>query len=468
MHIKLHDNIKTFEKNMSNGAIYFEFTDGYRFSLHRSLYITDSVHRKFVDGLISDYKVRSLVKMYYKVQNLVDSTADNQSIWVDLIKIQNLTNTDIYQYAFNYRNIETLQVDIKNIKSTDYTDESESVFYIDSFDGTTFDEDLNHIIKINTRDKRYTDIMKFNIDEPLNMKDYLKDDIKILLKDDNTTDNTLVWMNGRFVETSKADNSNKIMYISKGVSSLSYVHKGFIGDDPLSWKHIDIGHPVASYDPEESRYYYGPDFDINIFKWKDIIISDWFKPNVYDYEAFNYSKTTNGNVFNMVIDHINSITFPTAIEESHIILHNGIILERDKYTIENNTIYLKGIREKVSSIIASVIEEYPLFSGLPYIVEAELPKGEDYRLINFTHSNSSKVLKLNRSSLCLKNSPYPFHITFPEVNVGDIILLDGVFERYLLYDKNIINYPYTTYMARYGNKNLLSGTKVERLWFTNV
>lgn len=475
MHIKLRDNIRSFKKHMSNGTIYFEYSDGYRIAVHRSLYsITNTesstVYRDFIDRLTTDYKVRKLVKMYYKVENPNQTDPGYSNVWVNLLKIMQNNTGNLYNYAWNYRNTESFHIDIKDIKSVKYIDKAFNVFNIDYYDGNINNGTKNRIIKLHTRDKRFVEVSRYNLSDPTSIKEHLKDDIRIKLKDtDETVDNTLVWINGRFVETMKDSEDNKIMYIFKGIGALTYQHLGFIGNDPLTPKHIPTGFPVASFESDPQRMHFGPGLDINIFKWKNVKISEWYKPHVYDYDHINYRKENEGeSSFEMVVDYINSVTFTENIPESHIIIHNGIIIDRNDYDVDGKTIRIKSSRGKAMSMINSAIVEYGQITSLPFIVESFLPKGEDFRLITFSHNEEEKTIKLNRSVVNYKNHPYPFHVSFEDLEVGDIILLDGIYERYLLHDKNVIKYPYTDYMARYYDRNLLNETKVERLYFSEI
>ena len=62
MHIKLRDKLKTFKTSMDVNAVYFEFSDGFRIAMDKSLYVNDTVYRKMIDTLISDNRVRHMTK----------------------------------------------------------------------------------------------------------------------------------------------------------------------------------------------------------------------------------------------------------------------------------------------------------------------------------------------------------------------------------------------------------------------
>lgn len=472
MHIKLRDNVKTFKERMDNGTIYLEFSDGYRIALHRSLYTCednddDVVYKNFIDCLISDNRTRRMTKFYYKVDNLTDPGSNNQCIWINMFEVMKNTSRNIYFYAYENRNSLGLQVDIKHIKSVRYTDKNHMVHQIDHHDGTIIDnQNKCQVINYPTRDNRYVNVSRFDILNPDSIKEHLKDDIKIEITDDYEFDieDTLVWINGRFVETTKdIGNDNKVMYISKGIAHLNYQHNGFVGSDPLTPTHSDTFIP-ASYEFDSSRAHYGPDFDVKIFKWDGVGISDWSKPISYGYGSIEYSNEDTG--FNMHIGHISDFSFSENIPENHIIMNNGIILDRDDYEIVGSKIILKSIKKTVNSVITDAVSEYGEITSLPYIIESFLPKGEDFRLITFSSKEDGVTIKLNRSPICFKNHPYPYHITFPDLSVGDMVLLDGIYERYSLLNQNVISYPYTDYLARYRDRNLLNETKVERVWFT--
>lgn len=476
MHARITDNVKNFRKSMDNGAIYFEYSDGYNIALYRSLYTCEGadslkniVYKTFIDQLSPDNRVRYLTKFYYKVENLDDPGSNNQNIWIDMMKVSNVTSGDIYRYAYDYRSSTNLIVNIKNIKATHYIDKEYNIFNIDHHDGKIYDsENICPIVKIPTRDKRFVSVSSYNVDNPSSTKEHLKQDIRIELKSnsvieyDESVDNTLVWVNGRFVETSKSTTNNKLMYIMNGISALDKHHVGFTGNEPLALKHGE-GYPVASYEPDYSRFKFAPDFDINIFKWDNVKISKWNRPFSYKYEKYNYN---DGEGFTSTVKSIDSIGFSVPISKSHLIIYNGIVIDMNDYYISDNSIIFNNMKRKVDSIYNDAILEYGKIPNIHYIVESFLPKAEDFRLIQFTHEDPSITVNVNRSSVCYKNHPYPFHVTFPNINVGDMVLLDGMYERYLLHDKNVIRYPYTTYLARYSGRNMLRDTKVERIWLS--
>lgn len=476
LNLKLRDKTKPFKESMDNGTIYFEYSNGFTIAMHRSLYTCEGVdttknlvYKKFIDTLNNDNKNIKLIKLYYKVENIDDAGNDSQNIWVDLKLVSSNTAGNIYRYAYDYHNNENLQISVKNIKLTRYIDKNYNVFVINFYDGTIYnDEVVCNNIKIHTRDKRYIDILRYSINNPLSIKEYLKDDIKIELKDvdiinySQSLKNTLFWLNGRFVEPSIDENNEKIAYLVKGMGSVDYKHIGFIGSDPLTPYHGE-DYPVASYEPEYSRYKYGPNFDINLFKWENVLISNWIKPFTFNNKKYYYSDNLG---FNLTIKYPSEIIFPSVIPNEHLLIHNGIIMDRNEYTVYDSTIRLNNIREKVEIITNSSIEEYGKINSIKYIVKKNLPKAGDFRLIIFTHEDETKNLILNRSKSNYKNYPFPFHITFPKLNVGDLVLLDGIYERYLLHDQNMIRYPYTTYLARYESRNLLDDTSVERIWFS--
>lgn len=473
MHIKLRDKTKTFKNKMDYGTIYFEYSDGLCIALHRSLYtcengVTNLPYKRYIDLLSIGGKVRRLIKMYYKVENL-DDPGNNQDIWVDLKLISSNTSGNIYRYAYNYRNVTGLQITIDKINNVRYIDKNYNVYNIESSDGKIHEnQTVCNNIKVYSRDNRFISRTRYNISDPMITKEYLKDDIKIELKDlpslnySQNLKDCLVWLNGRFVEISIDSNNDKIGYIVKGIGSTNFNLVGFSGTAPLVPRHTG-SKPVASYEIEPSRMVYKPDIDISIFKWESVKISNWIKPFSFIKDNYYY----NNNGFSFTVKHSKGIVFPTDIpEDGHMLIYNGVVINKKDYTIVNgSTVILNGIRGNIESTIVSAIAEYGNIPNIPYIVNKHIPRAEDFRLIIFTHADPVKKIKLNRSNINYKNHPYPYHITFTNINVGDLVLLDGIYEKYLLHDVNIIKYPYTSYMSRYTDKNLLSKVNVERLWF---
>ena len=87
-----------------------------------------------------------------------------------------------------------------------------------------------------------------------------------------------------------------------------------------------------------------------------------------------------------------------------------------------------------------------------------------YSLVNFSSTEDGKTLYMKRSCACATNFPYFREVTFPEINCGDLVLINGTFNRYEWIHDNTIFFPKFkyTYTAEEAN---IKETKIQRIYF---
>ena len=477
MQLPVKSNLNSFMINMENGAIYWEFSDGFRIAMHKSVYDYANSngykpHKAFIDKLICDKRTRFLSKMYYKAYDI-----NNPSVtpfWVDLmayLRTSSYTNFETYIISTRV----TLSVDVSNIKSTEYIDKNFISHIINEMDGN-IDLQTNYapVLFIPMKDRSIITVNQYNINSPSEVRDQLLQDIKISMASSyGDLTNVLYWIGGLFVSADElSPNDIQNIVIQNGKSFINPILVGYKGDAPLTFKTgIDAN---ATLDPDTSREDYRWDFNIRLFKWRGVAISNWMIPTTMDYDQYTHVDPTSHT--DIVFDFLDSIAFAgITFDENHLLMMNGSIVNRDEYTIDgaNGVIYLKGLKEKVVELIADEYNEYVNISTpitniqlLQNIVEEFLPTADDFSLITFSSIDPAKTVNLHRSRNCYKNHPYPNYVAFPEYSVGDLITVDGVFEKYKITEHNVICYPDTKYRALYNTKNWLQSSIVERIFFT--
>ena len=83
-----------------------------------------------------------------------------------------------------------------------------------------------------------------------------------------------------------------------------------------------------------------------------------------------------------------------------------------------------------------------------------------YSLINFEAEDSTKVVELHSSNACAVDFPKKGEITFTRLRIGDMVLINGLFEPYIWVHQNTIKIPKTA--------NTYSDGIVDKLYAENV
>jgi len=498
MHLPVKSKLNTFLKNMEAGALYFEFSDGYRFAIDKGVYengvgsqefesLTNIInvsgsYKEIINTIISDKSFRFLSNIYYKAYNLDNGDIDkSSSVWVDFKSLIHNAFEDVYKTSWENRGI--ANIDTSLLKSVMYIDSKKMSHYIGDRDGDAVIGKIANNIIFPMKERGIVTIEQFDIDNNNNidpLKLHLKQDIKINVNPNwksnvngvhYNLNNSLIWAGGVFTVNNSLDTDTKV--IPKGKMFLSTKTVAYKGDAPL----VKFSDPEkhATFDPDPLREDKRWDFDIKIFKWDKINISEFKYSILNEYKQYIHVDNDPLHKLTINIDYLNSIYFNSPVSENHLLFHNGVIVGRDKYTVVGEKITFIYNKFEPALFIPNLYKEFinvpnPLYNtdSLANIVEELLPKGGEYSLVEFTNAIPGDVIKLNRSTLCYKNHPYPFNVTFPELSIGDLVTIDGAFERYMHPEKYVVKYPYTTYMSRYTDHNLLNDSVVERIWFTII
>lgn len=462
-YLNIREVIGDFKTSMDLGALYWEFLDGSCIAMHESIYLTEyddngttkTPYRDYIDTLIRE---RGIKKVYYKSYDIANS--GEVGVWVNIMKLwsQRMYNGALSK-AYIMRDGNTVNVD--GIKKVKYLDANRIDHIIDKYDGAPITGDKCQIYIYPVHNNNLMKISQYNREQPnLVGKYHLKQDLLVTINDIHNVkkfdNNILVWVNGLFVPYIALDDTNIVIPNGK-----SYLDTRVVSYKDTGVAQAKAGTIYATADPVIEEYRF--DLDIRIFSWKGITISGFDVAALCDYDFYEYFDNDTGVTHK--IDYPARLVFDRVIDENHLLIQNGTVVDRDRYTIEGSKVILKFSRDLVENTIRELKESGVQSDRFGNIVESYMPSGADFNIVFFTPDNDDHSITLHRSDKCYRNFPYSFHVTFPDFDLGDIVLLDGVYEKYVAHTTNSIAYPYNKYLARYKDNNILNETKVERIFF---
>ena len=111
---------------------------------------------------------------------------------------------------------------------------------------------------------------------------------------------------------------------------------------------------------------------------------------------------------------------------------------------------LTKVVDKANELLADLIkdiEDYPDYytNVKPLRLLYRTLSQKTYSLVNFESEDSSKELYLRQSNSCAVNFPYKNEITFSKLNIGDLVLIKGLYVPYLIEHANTIKLPRTKF-----------------------
>lgn len=304
--------------------------------------------------------------------------------------------------------------------------------------------------------------------EPCSMNDatipwrrrFMYDDLKINLPEGYTKDQFLVWLNGAFVPSTRDSTYENVMYLENAMT--------MIGSKSVNQKlgaEITPGN-YGTVETKEENDEYRYDVNLRLFGWKGVKVSNFYKPS---------TSTTTPITYNFeVIRPLKTLTFPVEINpNAHLIICNGQVLTPDEYYIDPNnpkTIVLKNIEFEANTllneIIAEIDENLDYYENVnPLYLLRSMILERTYSLVNFTAVDSTKELYLRNSNACAVDFPKKGEITFSRLNIGDMILVNGLFEPYLWVHQNTIRFPKVESSYRDGSVDKIYPENVLRYYF---
>jgi hypothetical protein len=90
-----------------------------------------------------------------------------------------------------------------------------------------------------------------------------------------------------------------------------------------------------------------------------------------------------------------------------------------------------------------------------------------YSLINFASDDTTKDLYLKRSYACATNFPYKGEVTFPNIEIGDLITVNGTYNRYEWIHKYSVFFPLFRFAFNGGEEGKIAENQVQRLYFVS-
>lgn len=192
---------------------------------------------------------------------------------------------------------------------------------------------------------------------------------------------------------------------------------------------------------------------MDIDGWYSVINSHNY--TIYDEFALNEEQSLKYSA-----DYKKEITFGVEIKDTHFLMRNGVIIDPSEYELKSNkrTVVLTKIEKEIEMLkreLKSMFGKEYIFHLNKYLYNF------DYKLINFTYSGDDKsdyTIDIIRNRNMIINHPYPMHVIIPDLQIYDIPMVDGTYERYEIKGDNVIAFPYTEQTP--SMKNLVTGQSV--------
>lgn len=323
----------------------------------------------------------------------------------------------------------------------------------------------NSIIEVYAVYYRTTGTVQY---EPCSMSDpsiswkrrFMYDDLKITLPEGYSKDQFLVWLNGAFVPSTRDTTYENIMYLENAMT--------MIGSKSVNQKlgatiePGEYGTVITQEDNDEYRY----DVNLRLFGWRGVKVSNFFKP---------ITSTTTPITYNFEsIRPLKTLTFSVEVNKNaHLIICNGKVLSPDEYTIDPEdpkTIVLKNVEYEcnmlLNELIAEIDENLEYYENVnPLHLLRSMVLERTYSLVNFTAEDNTKELYLRNSNACAVDFPKKGEIMFSSLKIGDLVLVDGLFEPYLWVHQNTIKFPKMETSYRDGTVEKLYSQDVCRYYF---
>ena len=224
----------------------------------------------------------------------------------------------------------------------------------------------------------------------------------------------------------------------------------------------EYGTVITQEDNDEYRY----DVNLRLFGWRGVKVSNFFKP---------ITSTTTPITYNFEsIRPLKTLTFSVEVNKNaHLIICNGKVLSPDEYTIDPEdpkTIVLKNVEYEcnmlLNELIAEIDENLEYYENVnPLHLLRSMVLERTYSLVNFTAEDNTKELYLRNSNACAVDFPKKGEIMFSSLKIGDLVLVDGLFEPYLWVHQNTIKFPKMETSYRDGTVEKLYSQDVCRYYF---
>jgi len=431
--------IQRVKTSVSNDSLLYQF----RGDSWTQSYTRTGLHKEWLDGeglptgktyyteVISPrITYEQVVNIFYKNTN---------GVWIDYTKYLNtypsvplLTGAVIYEDLF--------KVNKKYIPQTIFIDNEHFVHYIDAKDGDY--SDSIHVHYIDEKNRNKVIIQPYSVTEPTlpSTAKHMMQDVRVrVINEDPST--MLVWFNGVFTPILQDQSYSDVFYIRNGMSLVNTEVYEQKSNAPVSIQPTGSYQTATVYESEEyNSYRYN--FNLRIFKWDGVTVGDWTTPVsaetipiIHDYAAVYIPKT---------------LLFPFEVNtDAHMLFVNGIVIDPKEYSVDVHdkrkvilhNVYRQGLNllnEMIFEINSNPVQ-YIGTTPLAMIRSSLIEK--TYSLVNFTSSVPNKTLHLTYSKANAVDFPYRHEITFANLDLGDLVLVDGVYIPYEWVHKYTIKHP---------------------------
>ena len=389
-------------------------------------------------------------RIYYK---------NSQGVWIDYYKyVNSLPTYNIDVASINWPHIVKLD-DLSVLPKCRFIDANGYVYDIDAGDGKDLQSGIASV-EIDTNSWDDVSYEPYSIDSPdlpFSAR-HVMTDLKVTIPEDKKITSFLCWLNGSFVPTVKDSDKDNVFYIQNAM----YMIGSRCINQILGASHTSSGATVTE-DEKNNEYRY--DVNMRFFGWKGVSVSDFYKPYSSEHTTITYNYES--------IYPIKTVTFPVSINtDAHMILCNGKVLDPNEYTISSDgkTVTFKNVEsegyELLNEIISDINENASFYENVnPLKMISRVLTNKTYSLVNFSADDEDKKVKLLISSASCVNFPYKNEVTFPVMNIGDLILLKGLMVPFEWIHKNTIRYPRMANSYTDGTVDAFTEDDVKRYYF---
>jgi hypothetical protein len=386
---------------------------------------------------------------------------NNHGVWVDYRKaVLTYPRIPIQTSSLTYE--EYLKVDIERIPPCLYMDGDNYVHHIDEHDGV-YPEDRIPLIDIDESQEGLISYRPFSLEEPFLpfQARHIMTDLRV--KVENIPSSSLfVWLNGIFVPLIPDSTYEDVFYIKNAMTAIGSKCINQKLNSP--WNYANTKNATIKEDGAFNEYRLDARF--RFFSWKGVRPSLWHSPLSIGRVPITHNYSS--------VYIIKEIVFPEPINKNaHFILDNGIILDREEYIIDpedSRKITLKyseiSAYSLLNEIIKDIRENSDIYGGIkPLSLIEQVLLNHTYSLINFSLvPEENKTLYLKRSIACATDFPYKGEITFPDLDLGDLVTVNGTYSEYEWVHNNTIKFPRKRFSFS-GPESSINESQVARYYF---
>jgi hypothetical protein len=385
----------------------------------------DTYYRRFIMPRMTN---EMTLNIFYKNSN---------GVWVDYTKLVTAyPRISIAISAVQFEDI--VKIDPLYIPRCVYLDNDHYVHYIDEHDGI---EEGVHVpnIELDTHDTSVFSFRPWSIEEPTLpfSARHIMTDLKVQTKG-FPAKSLLVWLNGIFTPIIQDDTYEDTFYVKNALTTIGSrcINQQF----QAPWRYKSNRNATVTEDEFNNEYRYDARF--RFFCWEGVSLSKWHAPIIVGTLPITHNYSS--------VSIINSCIFPEAVnKDAHMIMENGIILDQSEYSIDEEDprkIYLKTVESRAYNLLHEIINDLNVnlafYSRVkPLAIITPTITAKTYSLVNFTPTDPSKRLFLKRSIACATDFPYKKEVTFSDIQLGDLITVNGTYNEYEWVHEHTISYP---------------------------